>query len=141
MNQIRLLQGLNTGMSVVAGGMTGLVRSMYIGKNALAKLTPADFLINATIVSAWKRSIVDKIEGILFFNCSDSKENPLLWSQCIEVADICFLKYAPFEKLLWYPHINYTSSYLWHIISQFLYQYLPALFFDLLQILSLNKPM
>ena len=128
-------------MSIVAGGMTGLVRSMYAGKDAVAKLTPADFLINATIVSAWKRSTVDKREGILFYNCSDAKENPLLWSRSIEISEIFFPKYAPYEKLLWYPHINYTSSYLWHMISQFLFQLLPAVFFDLLRILSGDKPM
>lgn len=132
------VEGIHSGMGLTCGGMTGLIRSMYFGKDALAKFTPADYLINATIVSAWKRAETPS-DDILFFNCTDSDDNPLTWKKSVELGNKYFPIYPPLENLLWYPKISYTSSYIWHMVSLFLFQLLPAIFIDIALVLAGKK--
>lgn len=134
------VEGLSSGLGIVAGGMTGFIRSMLVGVTSNAKIIPVDFTINATIASAWKRSTTPKDE-LLVFNCTDAEENPYPWKFGSVVAEKPFFEFAPYEKLIWYPKISYTSSYAWHMISVFLFQLLPAIFYDIIKLLSGGKPL
>jgi alcohol-forming fatty acyl-CoA reductase len=132
------IEGMNSGIAIICGSMTGLLRSMYIGENVQAKLTPVDFLINATIVSAWKKST--ELDKLLIFNCTDAPENSLLWRRSLEIFKPYFVTYSPYEKLVWYPKLTITSSQAWHKVSMFLFQLLPAILYDTVQILTGRKP-
>lgn len=134
------ISGMHSGIGIICGGMTGFIRSMYVGNESEAKLTPVDYTVNATIVAAWNRSLVSSDE-LLVYNCTDSKENPFLWKQGAVVAKKPFYDFAPYEKLFWYPKISYTSSYAWHMISMILFQLFPAILYDLVRLLSGGKPM
>ena len=133
------VEGMHSDIGVICGVMTGCVRTMYAGDDADAKVTPVDYIINAAIASCWKRSTTPENE-ILIYNCTDSAENPLPWPETFVNAKPHMLTYAPLQNQLWYPNIHFTSSMLWHKISLFLFQILPAILFDTFQILSGRKP-
>jgi alcohol-forming fatty acyl-CoA reductase len=134
------VEGMNSGIGIICGAMTGFIRSMYACDKAIIKFSPADFVINATIVSAWRRTT--EPEGqLMVYNCTDAETNPLEWREASKLVQPYFLKNAPYEKLVWYPNLNFTSSYIWHMTSLFLFQLLPAIFFDFILILSGRKRM
>lgn len=136
------VDGLNSGIAIVCGGMTGFIRTMYVGHKAVAKITPIDYVINATIASAWKCATTPKEDPrILFYNCTDAEENPYLWESGAVYGKKTFYEYAPLEKLIWYPKISYTSSYIWHMISLLLFQVIPAMILDFLKLMSGKKPL
>lgn len=133
------IEGMNSGIGLLCGMMTGVVRTMYVVKKNPINLTPVDYLANATIVSCWKRSTVKNDDNLLIYNCSDSPENLLTWEKSKAYAEPYFVTYAPYKNALWNPTVNYTSNFLWHKISLYLLQLLPAIFFDSVQVLSGRK--
>lgn len=132
--------GMNSGIAIISGGMTGMIRSIYVGDKSAAKATPVDYLANATIASAWKRSI-DLRDEPLYYNCTDDKENTMLWNQSFKMVKEFFISCAPYENIMWYPNIAFTSNYTWHIISLVLFQIIPAIFLDAYRILAGKKAM
>jgi alcohol-forming fatty acyl-CoA reductase len=137
---VGFVEGLNSGIGLIVGAMTGLVRTMYTAKGVNIKFSPVDFVVNATIASAWKKSTVPRDE-FLVFNCTDSENHSVTWEDALEISRPFFIKHAPYEKLVWYPNLNLTSNYYWQLISLFLFQFLPAIFFDIILVLSGNKRM
>lgn len=132
------VEGMNSGIGIICGAMTGFIRSMYACEGAQIKFTPADYVINAAIASAWKRASTQHCE-MLVYNCTDAETNPLEWRAALKLVHPYFLKYAPYEKLVWYPKMNFTSIYVWHMMCLFLFQLLPAMFFDFVLIVSGRK--
>lgn len=132
------VEGMHSGMAIVCGGMTGLIRTMYVGRTAISKQSPVDFVINATLVSAWKRALSTS-NDIPIYNCTDAEENPMLWNRSVKIVKEAFEMYAPYEKIMWYPNLMFTSSYALHVVSLFLFQIVPAIIFDAFWILSGRK--
>jgi alcohol-forming fatty acyl-CoA reductase len=135
------IEGMQSTMGLICGAMTGFIRNMYSPKGIRIRCTPVDFVINATIASAWKRSVTTETNDVLFFNCTDVDENPTTWEKSIEMSRKLLLKYAPYKKIIWYPKITCTSSFTWHMISLLLFQLIPAFFLDGIRFLSGKKPM
>lgn len=134
------VEGMNSGIAIIAGGMTGTIRSIYAGEKSTAKATPVDYLASATIASAWQRSI-DLQSEPLFYNCTDAVENSMLWNQSFKMGKDSFLTYPPYEKIMWYPNMSFTSSYTWHVLSICLFQILPAMLMDACRLLAGKKAM
>jgi hypothetical protein len=111
---------------------------MYCGKETRARMTPVDFVANATIVSAYKRTL-ETSEEILFYNCTDSDENPFTWQQSMKYLKKHVYKNVPLENMLWYPNMEPTSNFLWHVLCLALFQMLPAIIFDVLQAIQGKK--
>jgi hypothetical protein len=133
--------GMHSTMGLICGSMTGFVRTIYSPVGIRIKLSPVDFVINATIVSAWKKATMIRNDEVLFLNCTDADENPYTWDYCCDIAEKNIFKYAPYKKIIWYPRATVTASFTWHMISLLLFQIIPALFFDLILFLSGRKPM
>jgi len=126
-------------MALVAGGITGILRTMLITDESKAKVTPVDFVINSTIASVWRRSL-ERSGEILFFNC-DADKSAILWRDKFKILGnykIWSLS-VPCEKLLWYPRLSLTKSFVWHKMSLLLFQLLPAVLFDTMLLLSGNS--
>lgn len=134
------IEGLHSGMGLMCGGLTGFVRTIYAAETTIAKFTPADYVISATIASAWKRS-TSPAGDILFYNCTESDKTPLTWRKFLELSKDDMLKYPPYEKLLWYPRISMTSNYTWYIIAVTLFQIIPSSVMDLVLLASGKKPL
>ncbi|CRL04379.1 CLUMA_CG017470, isoform A [Clunio marinus] len=112
---------------------------MYTTNDAGAKITPADYLASATIASAWKKSQT-KNDDVLFYNCTSTNENTFLWRESFEKNKHLFMEYAPYKKIIWYPNLTFTSSYIWNMTCLILFQLFPAMFLDLFRMLSGKKP-
>lgn len=125
-------------MGLISAAMTGVVRTVYVGETTKVKFTPGDFMINATIASAWKRSTSPPGE-LLFFNSSDTGYGPLTWRNLFEIASEHVYKYVSYEKMIWYPNVTFTTSYLIYVISVFLFQIVPSLLMDFVLLISGRK--
>ena len=111
---------------------------MYCGKKTRARLTPVDFVANSTIVCAYKRAHAMSNDA-LYYNCTDSDENPLTWTDSMNTLNKHVHKHVPYGQLLWYPNIVPTSIYYWHLICLALFQLLPAIIFDISRALRGKK--
>lgn len=134
------VESMHSGIAILCGVMTGFIRSMYVANESTANITPVDFVINATISSAWKRTTIPRGE-ILMYNCADTDEHQLEWEDIFVIGKKYLHEYVPYEKLFWYPNISFTSKYFWHILSLYLFQLLPAIFFDTVRLISGGKTM
>lgn len=123
------IEGLNSGMGLMCGVMTGFVRIVFSEETTIVKFTPADYVINATVASAWKRS-TEPPGHLLIFNCTEHHEMSFSWKQFLSMCEKYIYNYPPYEKLLWYPRISMTSNKLWRTISVYTFQIIPALFLD-----------
>lgn len=136
------VESMHSGIAILCGVMTGFVRSMYVANESTAHVTPVDFVINATIASAWKRSTTPKgDQRILIYNCADTDDHQLEWEDIFVIGKKYLNEYVPYEKLFWYPNISFTSNYFWHILSLYLFQLLPAMLFDTVRLISGSKTM
>lgn len=134
------VEGSNMGLvGNVAGTMCGLIRTNFVEENVLMKITPVDFVANCTIVSAYKRSITMS-KDLMVFNCSDADSNQISWRDGQNIFLTQINKFPIYEKLVWYPRASVTSSMVWHKISLFLFQLVPAIFFDLVFRMIGRKP-
>ena len=135
------VEGLQSTMGLICGAMTGFIRNMYSPPGIRVRCSPVDFVINATIASAWKRSTLKETDEVLFYNCTDADENPMTWQKSIEISRKYLLKYAPYKKIVWYPKITCTTIFNWHLVSLLLFQLIPAFLLDGVRFLSGKKPM
>lgn len=134
------MEGLHSGMAVMCGIMTGFVRNAFSGETTIAKFTPADFVISATIASAWKRSTTPA-GNLLVYNCTESDDIAFSWRDLIKMTTNDLYNYPPYEKLLWYPRISVTSSKLWRLINICFFQIIPAMLLDLILLMLGKKSM
>lgn len=132
------MEGFNSGLGLISATMTGFVRISCVGETSIIKFTPADYVINATIASAWKRSTLP-VGELLVYNSSEPEEHSLTWRQLVAVAKDDALSFVPYDKLLWYPSFSLTSNYYWYLINVILFQFIPALLLDLVVIISGRK--
>jgi alcohol-forming fatty acyl-CoA reductase len=135
------IEGMNSGLGIACGRMTGLVRTVFLDTNVLVKCTPVDFVINATITSVWKRAKTSN-NNLLIFNCSDYEENPITWRMQNEIIEKHMTKYVPYESLFWYPRLDvsfYTKNLIWHKLSLLLFQIIPAVFIDVIRLFAWKK--
>lgn len=132
------MEGFNSGLGLISATMTGFVRISCVGETSIIKFTPADYVINATIASAWKRSTLP-VGELLVYNSSEPEEHSLTWRQLVKVAKDDALSFVPYDKLLWYPSFALTSNYYWYLINVILFQFIPALLLDLVVIISGRK--
>lgn len=135
------VEGLGTGLvGCVMGVMSGLLRTMYVDENVSIKLTPIDFVVNSVIVAACKRSLTRSTD-MHVYNCSDDETKQVTWKAGLKMLLKSIYELPVSDKLVWYPRISLTKCLVWHKISLYLFQLLPAMFFDLLIMLKGKKPM
>jgi len=133
------VEGMNTGIiGMSCGIMSGLLQTMYSSQESMNRMTPVDFVVNATIVSAYKKSLVPAHEA-LFFNCTDSDDNQIYAQDCVKIVMKHASELVPEKSLALYPNCTTTSNLHWHTISLYIFQLLPAYLFDLYFMLSGNK--
>lgn len=135
------VEGLGTGLvGSIAGAMCGLLRTIYVEGDAPMKVTAVDFVANAIIVGIVKRSTFSSDE-MLVYNCTDAETNGLTWAAGNKVLFEAILKYPAYEKLVWYPRLQLTSSVAWQKISLHMFQLAPAFVFDVVFKVMGRQPM
>jgi len=133
------VEGMTVGtVGVAAGAMSGILQTMYCSEDNINRMTPIDFVVNTTIVSAYKKSLVPANEALIF-NCTNSEDNLVSTHDCVKLIMKHAYDHVPEKSLALYPNLTSTSNYYWHIFSLYFFQLLPAYFFDLCFFLSGNK--
>ncbi|XP_030380980.1 fatty acyl-CoA reductase wat [Scaptodrosophila lebanonensis] len=123
---------------------SGLLKTVYLGENIHLDLTPQDVGIKALLYftqqgnETYKKGIPDEL---LVYQVSSCTLIPFTFQQIAEEMDRQDVWYgAAFEKQLLLPGCIYTdNSWLYHFLV-LTKQILPALFVDMLLILSGRKP-
>lgn len=118
------IYGLN---GVIVGVATGILRIMYMPDSPV-DCVPADYVINCTLLAAWKRAH-DTTATV--FHCVSTNDKAL---RCQFVRDRASL-YAdimPPLQCLWRIKMQYTNSPTMARVLEVFYHLIPAIFFDLL---------
>lgn len=135
------VEGLTTGLSgFVAAAMTGLLRTLLTNNTAQMKATSVDYTANCAIVATCKRSCTTS-KALQVFNCAIPDSNPCTWEDACKIMQKCMPLHPPLKSLAWYPRVTPTSCYVWHRISLYLFQLLPAFILDGILLIMNKKPL
>jgi len=135
------VDGMHSGMGVYCSIATGMLRSMHCSDDSTMSFTPVDYVVNATIVATWNRSLVDSTDDILIYNCANDDDNAILWKDSVGMVEKLACVYTPYKTLFWLPRTSVTSSYFRHKTSMFLFQTVPAAFVDVFGMMLGKKTM
>lgn len=119
-----------TCMGLQIGIFLGVMKSFYGKSDTILSLVPCDFVTNAAIVSAIKMA-QDKIKSLKIYNCTPKSGKRTVG----ELKDIFLMnsrEICPSEKVMFYPNTEVYSSFFSYMVMFFLFQFLPALIYDLL---------
>ncbi|KAF0772958.1 fatty acyl-CoA reductase wat-like [Aphis craccivora] len=119
------LENMNGPSAIVAGVMTGFLRTVPIVRNKITDIVPADYTINALISVMW-----DTVNSV---------ESPLLWGRYIEEMNGHYHEAPPLQSMWYMFCIFYTDLWIGKIL-RFLFHRIPATFVDFLLIVCGKTP-
>ena len=131
------IEGFNGATGLIAGISKGVIRSICLTKNCTLKYVPVDMLVNATIVSAVKRTTM-KSSDIFYSTCTDSPESSMSF-KFLRDNVIKNSHKNPFNSMVWYPMVTIFENTVLFKVFQMLLHFLPALLVDVVKILTGNK--
>ncbi|CAN7942602.1 unnamed protein product, partial [Ixodes pacificus] len=135
-------QGVNL---LVASGMTGVLTTIVGDKTAFMDIIPVDVVVNALIVAACQAPQRESTSQAPFgqdppvYNCASGAINKILNGEVARLTTKLGRKHVP-ETLCGRPGLNMTMSRSYQAVAVFVFNYLPALFSDLVRP-SKNKNM
>lgn len=135
---IGYVDGFTGATTVFYGMMAGVVRCMYAQKHVHMRVTPVDFVANATIVSAHERTTMPAGD-VAFFNCTDAEENKWKWHWLLRKEYLH--KNVAYRKLVWYPTPTVVDNEIVFYLRQYVFQLFAALIFDFVRLLTFSKPL
>lgn len=124
---------------ILAGCMTGLIRTIHCKKDTVVDVVPVDFVANLSVAAAYKRS--KETLGICpYYNEGGPMSKDLtcliFHQQMLRVIN----SYVPLKSLFWYPRSSFVSSLTVYWFSFFFTQLIPAILFDFLLLLCRKRP-
>ncbi|KAK0176563.1 hypothetical protein PV328_000684 [Microctonus aethiopoides] len=132
------IENLNGPTGLMIGGAKGVIRTVHCDPDLLMDAMPCDIAINAIIALAWRVGL-EQPDKPIFMNITESGENPMTWSESLELGR----KHAlanPFSGILWYPRGGITKFKYLHLVRVLFFHLLPAYFIDGICRLTGNKP-
>ena len=124
-----------TGM--IAGGGTGVLRTMLAKRECIADIIPVDMAINVMIVAAWHMA-TEKPNEMPIYNVTSGDTNPITWGE-IEDWALESIRRFPFDTILWYPGGASKRIGFYDRVCRYAFHYAPAILVDLIMIV-LRKP-
>ncbi|KAM8703079.1 hypothetical protein ACLKA7_005417 [Drosophila subpalustris] len=109
-------------ISLLHGGVYGVLRVMLVDKKARAHIVPVDYCANMVLSTAWKTAVenVQKKENVSLkdppiYNYADSDQNPVKWLNFSKAVEDRRFDY-PLEKMIWYPFLHTTIKRIYVLI-------------------------
>ncbi|XP_073829422.1 fatty acyl-CoA reductase wat-like [Musca autumnalis] len=137
------IDNFNGPIGIFVAGYSGLMRTNYGSPNTVPDVIAVDICAKSLIVAAFKLGthppLTSRVEVEIFNCCSSSKRN-FSYADFNDFGKKLTLK-MPYDKCLWFPDLPVTSYLVWHYFRFITLQIIPALFLDLLMIISGQKPM
>ena len=131
------IEGLSGATGVFVGISKGVVRSICYASNYTLKYVPVDVLVNATIASAVKRSIM-KSNHTFYTTCTDAPDNSMTFDFFTKRMIENTYKY-PLTSIIWYPTKTNFENTTHHRMSLIFMHFLPALIMDCMQKMAGKK--
>ncbi|EEC13154.1 acyl-CoA reductase, putative, partial [Ixodes scapularis] len=128
-------QGANL---LVASGITGLLTTIVGDKTLFMDIIPVDVVVNALIVAACQAPQRESTSQARFgqippvYNCASGTINKILNGEVARLTTKFGRKHVP-ETLCGRPGLNMTMSRSYQAVAVFVFNYLPALFSDLVR--------
>ncbi|XP_042149474.1 putative fatty acyl-CoA reductase CG5065 [Ixodes scapularis] len=129
------LQGVNL---LVASGVTGVVTTIVADKSAVMDIIPVDVVANALIIAACQATLRGRTsqaqsrQDLPVYNCTSGAINKITYGEIAVLTTKLGRKHTP-ETNFCRPGMDMTMSPFYQAVAVFLFNYLPALFFDLVQ--------
>ncbi|KAG4071448.1 hypothetical protein HA402_011602 [Bradysia odoriphaga] len=132
------VDSLNGPISICVAAGTGILRTVYGSGSVIPDMLPVDFAVNSFIVAA---AFVgrNKCNDCPVYNCTTSSEAPISWNDFLEVGKKAYVEF-PSEKILWYPGGKMEPNTVLYLCRFIFLQFIPALFIDLMCIITGKKP-
>lgn len=134
------VDSVNGPIGMLAGASLGILRSVHGRGEIRPDLLPVDYAVNAIIAVAV--SVGNRENGIdecRVFNCTTGTEAPITFDEFLDLGRAIYKDY-PSTNILWYPGGKMHEFYLIHLINFICFQFIPALFYDGIQIVRGKKP-
>ncbi|XP_070491636.1 putative fatty acyl-CoA reductase CG5065 [Chironomus tepperi] len=125
------------GFAVAIG--RGVLRTMLMDVNTTKNYIPVDTCINGYILIAKQIACLrERPKEVLVYNITAHESNTLSMKEYFKICiDLKFV--YPFSAGLWYPNVAITTNEFYYYINAFLFQWIPALFIDLVLMLLGQK--
>ncbi|KAM7298889.1 putative acyl-CoA reductase [Ixodes scapularis] len=130
------LQGVNL---LVASGGTGVVTTIVGNKSAVMDIIPVDVVVNALIVAACQAPKRERSTSQALFgqdppvyNCASGTINKILYSEVAHLTTKMGRRHFP-KTLCGRPGLDMTMSRSYQAVAVFVFNYIPALFSDLVR--------
>lgn len=131
---------INNFMALSAGVANGIIRVVHIGKDLIkSDFLPCDFVTHSMMTAAAEKISSDD-KSIKVLNCSMGIQFPNSFKTLTREFEQLTINHFPYERMIWYPKVEFCAYYPVYLVKFFLYQMLPALFIDFLLILMWKKP-
>ncbi|KAG0432510.1 hypothetical protein HPB47_020779, partial [Ixodes persulcatus] len=131
------VDGLLGGVFLVIASVSGLMTTFMADRTQVMDIVPVDVVANALIVAAHEasqeeRSMYQQQLGRHppVYNCASGTINKLSYDQ-VESLTNKMLRKHPAKARFGRPGLKLTKSRFYYAVAVFVFNYLPALFFDL----------
>lgn len=120
-------------------GVTGVVTTVVADKTAVMDIIPVDVVANALIIAACQAALrgrrtsqAQSSQDLPVYNCTSGAINKISYGEVAVLTTKLGQKHTP-ETNFCRPGMDITMSPFYQAVAVFLFNYLPALFFDLVQ--------
>jgi len=133
------VDNFNGATGVLAGGGSGILRSLYVKRSGVADMVPVDMCINLMCVLGWKAATQPPSSPPPVYNCTSGATNPVTWGE-VEKLMLPIIYNYPFETMFWHPGGSSKENWYSHRFCQLLFHYGTAYLVDLVCWLAGRKP-
>ncbi|KAG0419778.1 hypothetical protein HPB47_003882, partial [Ixodes persulcatus] len=133
------VEGLHGGNFLVASGVSGVLTTLVANRNAVMDLVPVDIVASTLIVAACQAAPGERNtsrqqlrEEPAVYNCTSGATNKVLYGEAARLTTVQARRYPsnlPFGR----PGVAVTMSPTYQAVAVFVFNYLPALIFDLMR--------
>ncbi|XP_060872883.1 fatty acyl-CoA reductase wat-like [Metopolophium dirhodum] len=128
------LENMNGPSGIVAGVMTGFLRTVPIVRNKITDIVPADYTVNALISVMWdtvnryqNSNLINQEPKV--YNYVSSVESPLLWGRYIEEINGHYHEAPPLQSIWYIFYVFYTNLWIGKML-RFVLHRIPAELMD-----------
>ncbi|XP_073848812.1 putative fatty acyl-CoA reductase CG8306 [Musca autumnalis] len=128
----------------VMGAAKGVIRRLPLDASIIMDYIPVDVVTNAIIttgyyVDALKQKNGNKPAELQIFHMTSSTYKPFRFEQLKSQMNTAMHEY-PLKSAVWYPHLKFVDNLTVFRIGAILFHFLPAIFLDLLTLVTGGRP-
>jgi len=112
----------------------GILRTLRVKGDKVVDLIPVDIVVNLILASAWDMG-TSPAKHLRVYNCCSGEQNGIKWDEIRRIGNKILVD-NPYSGAIWYPHLSYNLSIIQNQINNTFQHYLPAVFMNLVELLS-----